>query len=41
LAKLDWCFECYKWNKSWAKEQPGCAERIRRYETGDTEALSI
>ncbi len=41
LAKLDWCSEVYKFSKSWANEQAGCAERIRKYETGDHEALSL
>lgn len=41
LPKLDWCSEVYKYSKSWAKEQPGCAERITRYEGGDHTALSL
>ncbi|MGE0629981.1 MAG: hypothetical protein AB7O43_19450 [Hyphomicrobiaceae bacterium] len=41
LPKLDWCSEVYKYSKSWAKDQPGCAERIVRYEAGDHAALSI
>lgn len=41
LAKLDWCSEVYKYSKSWAKDQPGCVERIRRYEAGEADALSI
>lgn len=41
LAKLDWCSEVYKFSKSWANEQPGCAERIRKFEAGDTSALSV
>jgi hypothetical protein len=41
LAKLDWCSEVYKFSQSWAKEQPGCAERIARYENGDASALDI
>lgn len=41
LPKLDWCSEVYKYSKGWAKEQPGCAERITRYEAGDHTALSI
>lgn len=41
LAKLDWCSEVYKFSKSWANEQAGCAERIRRYEGGDHTALSM
>lgn len=41
LAKLDWCSEVYKFSKSWANEQPGCAERIRKFEAGDASALSV
>ena len=41
LAKLDWCSECYKFNKSWAIDQAGCADRIRRYEAGDATALAM
>lgn len=41
LAKLDWCSEVYKYSRSWAMEQLGCAERIRKYEAGDASALSI
>ena len=41
LAKLDWCSEVYKFSKSWANEQPGCAERIRKYEAGEADALTM
>jgi hypothetical protein len=41
LAKLDWCSEVYKFSKSWAGEQPGCGDRIKRYEAGDQGALSV
>jgi len=41
LAKLDWCSEVYKFSKSWATEQPGCAERIRKYEAGEADALTM
>lgn len=41
LAKLDWCSQTYKFDKAWASEEPGCAERIRRYEKGDAAALSL
>jgi hypothetical protein len=41
LPKLDWCAECYKFSRSRAMDQPGCAERIRRYEAGEAEALSM
>lgn len=41
LPRLDWCSEVYKYSKSWANEQPGCAERIKRFEAGDTAALQV
>lgn len=41
LQKLDWCSEVYKFSKSWANEQPGCAERIKRFDAGDTTALQM
>jgi len=41
LAKLDWCSETYKFDKAWAAEAGGCAERIRKYEAGDTTALTV
>lgn len=41
LQPLDWCSEVYKYSKSWANEQPGCAERIKRYQAGDTTALHV
>lgn len=41
LKPLDWCSEVYKFSKSWANEQPGCAERIRRFEAGDATALQV
>jgi hypothetical protein len=41
LPKLDWCSECYKFSKSWAMDQVGCADRIRRYEAGDATALAM
>lgn len=41
LKPLDWCSEVYKYSKSWANEQPGCGERIKRYEAGDTAALQM
>lgn len=41
LPRLDWCSEVYKYSKSWANEQPGCAERIKRFQAGDTTALQV
>lgn len=41
LPKLDWCSEVYKFSKSWANGQAGCSERIRRYESGEKDALSV
>ena len=37
---LDYCSEIYKAKRSWAL-QPACAERVRRFEQGDTSALTI
>ncbi len=41
LKPLDWCSQTYKFDKAWAAEAPGCAERILRYEKGDTAALQV
>lgn len=41
LPKLDWCSQTYKFDRAWAAEEPGCAERILRYEKGDTAALQV
>ena len=41
LKPLDWCSETYKVDKAWAVEDDSCAERIRRYEAGDANALEI
>ncbi len=41
LARLDWCSETYKFDKAWAAESAGCAERIRKYESGDRDALAV
>jgi hypothetical protein len=41
LAKLDWCSEVYKYSRSWAMDQAGCAQRIQKYEGGDANALSV
>jgi len=41
LAPLDWCSEAYKFDKVWASEGTGCADRIRRYEAGDRNALTV
>jgi hypothetical protein len=39
LKPLDWCSEAYKFDKGWATENPQCAERVKRYEAGETAAL--
>ncbi len=41
LKPLDWCSQTYKFDKAWAAEEPGCAERIRRYEKGEAAALQV
>ena len=41
LAKLDWCSEVYKYSRSWAMDQTGCAPRIQKYEAGDASALAV
>lgn len=41
LKPLDWCSETYKFDKVWAAEGAGCAERIARYEKGDRTALAL
>lgn len=41
LQPLDWCSETYKFDKAWAAEGTGCAERILRYEKGDASALKV
>ena len=39
LPPLDLCTEKYGYDKKWADDDPVCAERITRYEAGDTTAL--
>ena len=39
LPPLDLCTEKYQYDPGWAKRDPACRERIRRYENGETEAL--
>ena len=39
LEPLDWCSEVYRFDKGWAMEDPGCAQRITAYEAGDAAAL--
>jgi hypothetical protein len=41
LKPLDWCSETYKLDKAWAVEDDSCAERIRKYEAGDANALVL
>jgi hypothetical protein len=40
LAPLDWCSEAYKFDKGWAAENPECAARMQRFESGDRSALN-
>lgn len=39
LQPLDLCTEKYGFDKKWADDDPVCAERIAKYEAGDTTAL--
>jgi len=39
LEPLDLCTEKYHFNPIWAKDDPACRERIKRYEAGDESAL--
>lgn len=39
LPLLDWCAECYGFDRKWALSDKRCVERIRRYEHGDSTAL--
>lgn len=39
LPPLDLCAEQYHFDKKWADNDPVCAERIAKYEAGDTTAL--
>lgn len=39
LAALDFCSECYWFDRGWANENAACAKRIRRFERGDSTAL--
>lgn len=39
LQPLDLCTEKYNFDKKWADDDPVCAERIEKYEAGDTTAL--
>ncbi|MBX7149966.1 hypothetical protein K1X76_12930 [bacterium] len=38
---LDWCSEVYKFDPGWANNDPQCNARIKAYEKGDKNALSI
>ena len=40
LKPLDWCSEVYKFDKGWGTENPDCAKRIERFESGDRTALN-
>jgi hypothetical protein len=39
LPLIDWCSECYRYDRKWALTNPNCVERIQRYERGDSTAL--
>lgn len=39
MKPLDFCSQCYWFDKGWAMEDPICAKRIRRYQAGDSTAL--
>ncbi len=39
LEPLDLCTEKYHFDRGWAQKDPGCRERIKRYEQGDQSAL--
>lgn len=39
LEPLDLCTEKYGFDRAWAMKDPGCRERIKRYEAGDRTAL--
>jgi hypothetical protein len=39
LPLLDWCSECYGFDRHWALSDKKCTDRIRRYEAGDSAAL--
>ena len=41
LQPLDWCSEIYKAKRGWAMNNDACAARVRRFEAGDTSALTI
>ena len=41
LRPLDFCSEMYKAKASWAKSDSGCRDRVRRFEAGDSTALTI
>ena len=41
LRPLDFCSEMYKAKASWAKSDSGCKDRVKRFEAGDTSALTI
>jgi len=39
LQALDWCSECYRFDRKWSMQDPACKARVKRYEKGDTLAL--
>src|SRR5690606_27141304 len=40
LPPLDLCSEQYRFDRSWAREDKNCRERIKAYEAGDKTALA-
>ena len=40
LKPLDWCSEAYRFDKGWAKNDVGCAIKIKAYEAGNLTALN-
>ena len=41
LKPLDFCSEMYKAKASWATSDSGCRDRAKRFQAGDTSALTI
>ena len=39
LPPLDFCSECFWFDRGWAYEDAACAKRIRRFEHGDSTAI--
>lgn len=39
LPPLEWCTAVYRFDRSWAKQDPVCKAKIKSYESGDLAAL--